>query len=249
MRLRLLVVTLTGLTALGAESAIAQNSARQDVAKHSAANTDITTPDNKTKLSYAIGYDLASGLRRQQMDVDAATLMRGISDGLVKKPPAVPPAQMEALLTAMQQKFLAQAKAAYQKAFAENKARSDQFLAQYRNRPGVRTLPGGVMYHVLDDGGGATPTANSQVRISFRGTLVTGQVFASTLKGDNPQPITVGVNDSPLRGLTQVLTMMKQGAHWEVVLPPDQAYGDSPRSPVGPGQAVVFDITLVEVLK
>jgi FKBP-type peptidyl-prolyl cis-trans isomerase len=249
MRLRLLVVTLTGLTALGAESAIAQNASRQDVARHPAANTDITTPDNKIKLSYAIGYDLASGLRRQQMDVDAATLIRGISDGLAKKPPEVPPAQMEALLTAMQQKFLTQAKAAYQKAITENKARSEQFLAQYRSKSGVKTLSGGIMYRVIDDGGGVMPTVNSQVRISFRGALVNGKVFASTLKGDNQQPITVGVSDSPLRGLTQVLTMMKQGAHWEVVLPSDQAYGDSPRSPVGPGQAVVFDITLVEVLK
>jgi FKBP-type peptidyl-prolyl cis-trans isomerase len=246
MRLRLLAIALIALTALGAGSAMAQNSPRQDVTQRAAANV---ATDNKAKLSYAIGYDLASGLRRQQMDVDTATLIRGISDGLVKKPPAVPPAQMEALLTAMQQKFLAQAKAAYQKAFTENKARSDQFLTQYRGKPGVKTLTGGIMYRVIDDGSGAMPTATSQVRIRFRGALVTGQVFASTFKNDNQQPITVGVNDSPLPGLSQVLTMMKQGAHWEVVLPSDQAYGDSPRSPVGPGQAVVFDITLVEVLK
>jgi FKBP-type peptidyl-prolyl cis-trans isomerase len=245
MRLRLLAIALT---ALGAGSAMAQNPPRQDVAQHSAVRNDITA-DNKAKLSYSIGYDLASGLRRQQMDVDAAILIRGISDGLVKKPPAVPQPQMAALLAAMQQKLLARAKAAYQKAFAENKARSDQFLAQYRSKPGVKALPNGVLYRVLEEGNGAMPNVNSQVRISFRGALVTGEPFASTLKGGVQQPITVAVSDSPLPGLTQALTMMQQGAHWEVALPSAQAYGDSPRSPVGPGQAVVFDITLLEVLK
>ena len=41
--------------------------------------------------------------------------------------------------------------------------------------------------------------------------------------------------------------MMKAGSRWEVFLPPDQGYGDSPRSPVGPGQAVVFDVKVVSV--
>lgn len=244
MKLCLLAVAMA---VLGDGTAMGQGAIKPDTAKHVAAKSDIAT--DKGKLSYAIGYDLASGLRRQKMDVDAAELTHGIRDGLISKPPAVPQSQMEALLTAMQQKFLSQAKSAFAKAFSENKAHSDQFIAQYRGKPGVKTLTGGILYRVIDEGNGAIPTASSQVRISFRGALVNGQVFASTLKGDVQQPITVGVNDSPLPGLTQVLMMMKQGAHWEVVLPSDQAYGDSPRSPVGPGQAVVFDITLVEVLK
>ena len=219
----------------------------ESIAKGQPAGEKIAT--EKGRLSYAIGYDLASGLRRQKMDVDPAELTRGIRDGLVSKPPAVAQAQMELLLTAMQQKFLAQAKAAFEKAFAENKVRSDQFLGQYRSKPGVKALSSGILYRVLDDGNGAAPTASSQVRIRFRGALVTGQVFASTYKGDSQQPMTVGVSDTPLPGLTQVLTMMKPGAHWEIVLPSDQAYGDSPRSPIGPAQAVVFDLTLVDVLK
>lgn len=239
MRSRLLAVILA---ALAAGSAMGQGLPRGEPGSDKVAT-------EKGRISYSIGYDLASGLRRQQMDVDAALLIRGISDGLVKKPPVVPKAQMTALLTAMQQKFLAQAKAAYQKAFAENKARSDQFLAQYRSKPGVKALPNGVLYRVLEEGNGAMPTVNSQVRISFRGVLATGEPFASTLKGGVQQPITVTVSDSPLPGLTQALTMMKQGAHWEVALPSTQAYGDSPRSPIGPAQAVVFDITLIDVLK
>ena len=38
-------------------------------------------------------------------------------------------------------------------------------------------------------------------------------------------------------------------AHWEILLPPDQAYGSGPGSPIGPNQAVLFDIKVVEVVK
>lgn len=244
MRLCLLAIALA-MSMPGV--AMAQHAGKPGAAKPAAAGKDFAS--EKSRLSYSIGYDLASGLNRQKMDVDTPTLLRGITDGLASRPPAVPANQMATLLTAMQQKFLAQAKSAYEKAFTENKARSDQYIAQYRAKPGVKTLSDGIVYRVIEEGSGPMPTVNSQVRISFRGAIVSGQVFASTLKGDVQQPISVGVSDSPLPGLKQVLTAMKQGAHWEVVLPSDQAYGDSPRSPVGPAQAVLFDITLVEVLK
>ena len=37
------------------------------------------------------------------------------------------------------------------------------------------------------------------------------------------------------------------GSRWEIFLPPEQAYGNTPRSPIGPNQAVVFDVKVVEV--
>ena len=41
--------------------------------------------------------------------------------------------------------------------------------------------------------------------------------------------------------------MMPSGSRWEVFLPAEKAFGNDPRSPVGPGQALVFDIKLVSV--
>jgi peptidylprolyl isomerase len=40
---------------------------------------------------------------------------------------------------------------------------------------------------------------------------------------------------------------MPAGSRWEVVLPADKAYGNTPESPIGPNQAVVFDVQLVSV--
>jgi len=83
------------------------------------------------------------------------------------------------------------------------------------------------------------------VKLQFRGSLYTGQEFASTYQGN--QPVTMKVSDAPLKGLQEALPLMKSGSRWELFMPSELAYGDSPRSPIGPSQAVVFDVTLVEV--
>jgi len=208
---------------------------------------DVTS--DKGKISYAIGYDLGRSLVDRGIDVDPATLQRAIQDGLARKPAAMPPQQMMQLLRAMQQRLLAQAKAAFDRAAASNKAASDRFITQNRAKPGVKTLANGIQYRVIEDGSGPAVRADGQVRILYRASISTGQEFATNYSGANAQPTTIVINELSLPGIKQVLPMMRQGAHWEILLPPDQAYGSGPGSPIGPNQAVLFDIKVVEVGK
>lgn len=203
------------------------------------------TTSDKGKLSYAIGYEIGRDFLDKQMDVDIATVVRAIQDAHAKRNPAVSEADMRAALETMQQKMLERAKSEFERVSAENKSKSDAFLAQNRAKKGVVVLPSGIQYRVIDEGTGPRPTANSKVKIHFRGSLHTGQEFASTYAGNNP--VTMQVSENPIAGLREVLPLMKEGSRWEVFLPPDQAYGNLPRSPVGPNQAVVFDVKLVEV--
>ena len=53
------------------------------------------TTSEKGKLSYAIGFQIGSGLADRKMDVDIATVSRAIQDAFAKKPPAVPEAAMK----------------------------------------------------------------------------------------------------------------------------------------------------------
>ena len=203
------------------------------------------TTSEKGKLSYAVGYQIGRDFTERKLDVDLNTVIRAIQDGYAKRDPAVPAEQMGAALEAMQKKLVGEAKAEFDKVSAENKRKSDAFLAQNRGKTGVQTLSSGIQYRVIENGTGAKPTANSSVSIHFRGSLSTGQEFASTYQGN--EPVTISVAEAPLPGLRTILPMMSQGARWEVFLPSDQAYGDNPRSPIGPGQAVVFDVKLIEV--
>lgn len=203
------------------------------------------TTSEKGKLSYAVGYQIGRDLTERKVDVDLTTVIRAVQDGYAKRDPSVPPEQMGAALEAMQKKLVEEARAEFEKVAGENKRKSDAFLAQNRSKTGVQTLSSGIQYRVIETGTGAKPTANSTVSMHFRGSLSTGQEFASTYQGN--EPVTIAVSEAPLPGLRQVLPMMSQGSRWEVYFPPDQAYGDNPRSPIGPSQAVVFDVKLVEV--
>ena len=210
---------------------------------------DLTS--DKGQLSYAVGYDMGRKLVESKIDLDPATLDRAILDGMTRRNPLLTEQEMTQRLQAMQQGLLAQAKSEFDKASAENKAASDRFVAQNRSKPGVKTLADGIQYRIIDEGSGPMPRPDGQVRILYHASISTGQQFASNdgNNGGAVQPTIVTVNESPMPGIKQILPMMRQGAHWEVLLPPEQAYGDSPGSPIGPNQAILFDIKMVEVLK
>ena len=227
-----LCLAVLAVASMGAASAIAQD-----------LNSD------KGKLSYAEGYDIGRSLAASRIDVDPATLERGIQDGMTNRNPVLPPRQMGQILRATKERVYAQVKAEFDKAAAENQVSSDSLLAKNRSRPGVRALPSGIQYRVIEEGSGPSPAADGQVRILYRMSIATGQEIASSYNSPNPQPTTVVISESPLAGIKQILPMMHQGAHWEILLPPDQAYGSGPGSPVGPNQAVMFDIKVVEVMK
>ena len=203
------------------------------------------TASEKGKLSYAIGYEIGRDFNQKQMDVDVNTVIKAIQDGYAKRNPVVPEDQMRVALENMQKKMLDKAKAEFDRVSGENKRKSDAFLAANKSKTGVQSLPSGIQYRIIETGTGAKPTPNSEVKIHFRGSLTTGQEFASTYQGN--QPASLRVADAPIPGLKAVLPMMTAGSRWELFLPAEQAYGNTPRSPVGPNQAIVFDVKLVEV--
>ncbi len=235
MKLRLLAASLAALT-LVAGSAFAQ-----------------TTPaPNKNDLSYALGYDLGRNLVDSGEAVDVNTVIKALQDGYGKKDPTVPVAQLRTAVETMQKRQMEKAKVAFDKASADNKKASDAFLATNKAKAGVQTLPGGVQYRVLEAGSGAKPTQASNVTLQYKGSLADGRTFVDTYSPQQgqttpPAPMAIKVSDIPLAGLRDALVQMPAGARWEVVMPADKAYGNTPQSPIGPNQAVVFDVKLVSV--
>lgn len=232
MKLRLLAATLAAMT-LFAGTASAQD-----------------TTSEKGKLSYALGYDMGRNLIESGEAIDLNTVVKAVQDGYAKKEPAVPVDQLRSAVQNMQKRQVAKAKAEFDKASVANKTKSDAFLAQNKAKAGVKTLPGGVQYRVVEVGTGAKPTQTSDVQIQYKGALTTGQTFVDTFnppQGQKGGPVTMKVSQIPLTGLRDALMQMPAGSRWEVVMPAEKAYGNTPQSPIGPNQAVVFDVKLISV--
>jgi len=209
------------------------------------------TTSEKGKLSYYFGYDYGNNLaelaaRGEQVDVNS--VVKGLQDAMAKKQPAITAEQLKPAVEAFQKREQAraqQAKAEYDKAAAENKTKSDQFLAQNKAKPGVQTLASGVQYRILESGTGAKPTQTSNVQLEVAGPFPFGQ------RPEQARPAqqipSIKVSEVEMAAMREVLLQMPAGSKWEVALPPDKAYGADPRTPFPPNVAVVFEIKLVAI--
>lgn len=122
-----------------------------------------------------------------------------------------------------------------------NKQEGDQFLSNNMQKPGVTTTPSGLQYEVLKEGTGASPKATDTVTVNYRGSFITGGEF------DSGQGISFPLN-GVIPGWTEGLQLMKEGAKYKFVIPPELAYGARGAGRVIPPNAtLVFEVDLVKV--
>lgn len=123
------------------------------------------------------------------------------------------------------------------------KERNLEFLEEYAQRPGVKSLYGGVLYREITKGKGEKPSPRSVVTVHYKGSLINGKPFDATEKG---RPATF-----PLRGLIEgwkiALKEMPVGSRWEIVIPFNLGYGSRGAGVIKPFSTLIFDITLLRV--
>ncbi|MCE3003694.1 MAG: FKBP-type peptidyl-prolyl cis-trans isomerase [Xanthomonadaceae bacterium] len=230
---------MSALLLAGAGSALAQGGTPATATAGGAAPAV-----DRNKVSYAIGYEIGRDFVEKKMDVDLQTVIRAIQDGYAKRNPAVPEEQMREAMGVMREKMLAEARTRFEALARENKAKSDKFLAENRSKKGIVALPSGIQYRVIEDGTGKRATPTAEVTVHYRGSLSSGLEFDSSFARGQPASFKV---DSVIEGWKEILPMMKVGDHWQVFLPPEKAYGVRGQGPIGPNEALVFDIKLVDV--
>lgn len=208
--------------------------------------TSAATVASRAELSYALGYEAGLDLGQRKLDVDISTVLRGVQDGYSRKKPEYSPQEMQAVIQTMERKMIAEARAAYEKLATANLQKARTFFAENGKKRGVVTLSSGVQYKVLDGGNGdKSPTIGSEVTLQYRGEFLDGTVFDNT--EDRGKPVVFPVNQM-IPGWRDIITRMHVGDHWQVFVPPDQAYGIRGWPPrIGPNEALVFDIHLLGV--
>jgi len=202
---------------------------------------------DKNKLSYAIGYQIGSQFANGEPDVDIPTLMRAIQDAYGKKRPSVSMRDMHDQLRALDEQMHTQALAQFKQAADTNARKSADYMERNRSKPGVIQLPSGIQYEVLKKGTGTKPVPEgSVVTVNFRAMLIDGTEFDSSWA--HGSPVSFVVNNKVIPGWQEVIQRMHVGDLWKVTVPPSLAYGvkgDPPR--IGPNEALVFEIELLEI--
>lgn len=207
---------------------------------------------NIPRVSYAVGAGLGKNLRDQNATIDPGSLMRGLKDALAGKPLQLSDREMQLTLAAFRTEMMRRAAArrsllqrrnAAQAAI--NRVKGHEFATAYAAKAGVISLPSGLMYTVLKTGTGPVPTDASTVRVHYVGKHVDGKVFEDTHKLGKPIEIPVA---AVLPGWAEALKLMPVGSVWQLVLPPQLAYGQrGSGTKVGPACTLVFDLELVSI--
>jgi FKBP-type peptidyl-prolyl cis-trans isomerase FklB len=188
-------------------------------------------------VSYGIGVQIGSNLKQQAINVDPKLLAKGLEDAMAEKAKLTPD-QVQAVLAAFQEQHMS-------RLANENKKRGEEFLAENKKKKGIVTLPSGLQYEVLKDGAGKTPAPTDEVTVHYKGTLVDGKVFDSSI--DRGEPATFQV-DGVIAGWTEALQKMKEGAQWRLYVPANLAYGDrGAGGAIGPNEVLIFDVELLKV--
>src|SRR5215471_7900190 len=201
--------------------------------------------DQKEKVSYALGMNMGSNLRRQGIDIDPNVLSQGLKDGLSGGKTVMTEDEMVNVLTQWQTDNQAR-QAEKQRQLAEsNQKEGEAFLAANKTKEGVVALPSGLQYKVLTQGTGPKPTAEDSVVCNYRGTLIDGKEFDSSYKRGEPATFPVS---RVIKGWTEALQLMPVGSKWQLFIPPDLAYG--PRGAgqdIGPNSTLIFEVELLSI--
>lgn len=204
-----------------------------------------TLKDQKDKISYGIGFNLANSLKNGGIEVNQDMLIQAIQDVLGGKPTLLNESEVREVLTALQKDMRAKADEKRKVAAETNKKEGEAFLAANKNKPGVVALPSGLQYKVLQEGKGKTPSSNDTVTVHYRGTLLDGTEFDSSYQRN--QPATFKVN-GVIKGWTEALQLMKEGAKWQLFIPSQLAYGEfGAGGKIGPNSVLTFEVELISV--
>lgn len=199
----------------------------------------------KERVSYAIGFNLGSSMKRDGVEVDGKVLLQAMQDAQTGRKALLDPEQRRAAIVELRKTLMAKRQAEQAKQAKANKKKAQAFLDANRKKPGVKTTKSGLQYRVITAGKGKIPKLTDTVSVHYRGRTLDGKEFDSSYKRKRPAVFPVkGV----IKGWQEALTKMKVGSKWEVFIPADLAYGDRGAPPrIQPGSALIFEMELLSI--
>ena len=199
------------------------------------------------KVSYALGL----GIGRQLQDLCGEDLnindfTQAVRDLLTGNHLAIDEIEGQQLVIEFLQRRDAERKSEQAKLGEAAKREGEEYLEKIAARSGVTVLPSGLQYEVVREGTGRKPKATDSVKCHYEGTLVDGTVFDSSRRRGEPAVFPL---NGVIRGWTEGLQLMQEGAVYRFFIPYNLAYGENGAgASIPPYAALVFEVELIEVL-
>lgn len=199
-------------------------------------------------LSYAIGVQVGNGLKRDNIQVNADLVKAAILDFLADENNlSLKREDMDNLFQNLNKEIQEKKAAEAQAAGAENEKIGKAFLEKNKSLPGVKVTPSGLQYKITQEGKGASPKAESTVKVHYKGMLINGKTFDSSI--DRGEPAEFPLN-GVIKGWTEGLQLLKVGGKATLYIPSELAYGDQGAGGlIGPKETLIFEVELIDIVK
>ena len=192
------------------------------------------------KISYALGMSLGNNLLNSGINnLNFTKLIKGIQDVLEQNKTEISNNEAQAIINDFFQEMQAKASEGVQK-------QGKDFLEANSKRPEVVTLSSGLQYEIMTPGDGKIQKASDKVKVHYHGTLISGDVFDSSVS--RGEPATFGVTQV-ISGWVEALQLMPVGSKWKLFIPSELAYGaQGAGQQIGPHTTLIFEVELLDIV-
>lgn len=233
-KLTILIALLIPFMLFSFETAQAQKKKKGDVKIE-------TTQDS---ISYLIGTDVGGSFKKNLIEINLNVFIKGLTDALKGNDSLISEARKMAIMSKFQQDLQTKQQSIMTKDSEANKAKGKAFLDANRKKDGVKETASGLQYKMIKEGTGISPVATSKVTVNYEGKLIDGKIFDSSY--ERGQTATFPLN-GVIKGWTEGLQLMKEGATYEFYMASDLAYGDQGNQAIPGGSTLIFKVELIKV--
>ena len=231
-----------GMAAVALASALAGCGAPTEEPKQ-----EVVLETTDARLSYGIGLRMGQRMSADGMTVDISAYAAGLEDAMTGAEAQLTDEEINTEMSAFQERRQAEAEAERVALAQTNLEAGRAYMEEMSAREEVQTTESGLQYIVVEPGEGENPVAEDSVEVHYEGRLIDGTVFDSSF--ERGQTVTFGLTQV-IAGWTEGLQLMKPGAKYKFIIPPELGYGEGGAGQmIGPNATLLFDVELIAVVK
>jgi FKBP-type peptidyl-prolyl cis-trans isomerase FklB len=203
--------------------------------------------EKKDRMSYTIGVDVATTLKKQSIDVNIDVLKEAMRDVLSGSKLLLTDQEMAEIKTGIEKDISDQKKTSLSALAETNRKEEEKFLKENSKAEGVVTLPSGLQYKIIKAGTGKKPKEDDLISVHYCVMRLDGSEIESSYKKAEPGSFSL---ENVVPGWREGAMLMPTGSKWRLYVPSKLAYGEEGVGEiVGPNTMLVFDLELINILE
>lgn len=187
-------------------------------------------------VAYAIGLDLGNYIKNMDSTLNVDVIAGAMKDVLAGKEVM----QRDSAYAFLREYFTVRKP-------AKAKAASEEFLKEVeKTNKNIQKTESGILYEIITPGSDVKATNDAdKVRVMYKGTLKDGKVFDSSYdRGDTAEfPL-----NRVIKGWSEGMKLVGKGGKIKLWIPSELGYGEQAPQSIGPNEALVFEVELIDVL-